>query len=104
MFLAYLYIFIRRKHFVIGLLAVWRGLRPANPCLQLRLAPPELFLGSAGKGRFLVPACRPQGVARNLCAGRPEATALARRVASLTAASAAPGWSRMDPTERMRRA
>jgi putative transposase len=39
-----------------GLLAVWRGLRPANPCLRLRLAPPELFLGSAGKGRFFVPA------------------------------------------------
>ena len=38
------------------LLAVWRGLRPANPCLRLRLAPPELFLGLAGKGRFLVPA------------------------------------------------
>src|ERR1700722_10560092 len=39
-----------------SLLAVWRGLRPANPCLRLRLAPPGMFLGSAGKGRFLVPA------------------------------------------------
>src|SRR5271156_1955142 len=44
-----------------GLLAVWRGLRPANPCLRLRLAPPEVFLGSAGKGRFFVPAPRPPG-------------------------------------------
>ena len=46
------------------LLAVWRGLRPANPCLRLRLAPPEVFLGSAGKGRFFVrpddPKCRAQ--------------------------------------------
>ena len=32
------------------LLAVWRGLRPANPCLRLRLAPSGMFLGSAGKG------------------------------------------------------
>ena len=38
------------------LLAVWRGLRAANPCWKGRLAPPEMFLGSAGKGRFLVPA------------------------------------------------
>ncbi|MFZ2105214.1 MAG: hypothetical protein WAV18_07490, partial [Roseiarcus sp.] len=28
---------------IMGLLAVWRGLRPANPCLRLRLAPPEVF-------------------------------------------------------------
>ena len=39
-----------------GLLAVWRGLRAANPCWRGRLAPPEAFLGSAGKGRFFVPA------------------------------------------------
>ena len=40
-----------------SLLAVWRGLRrPPNPCRAGRLAPPGMFLGSAGKGRFFVPA------------------------------------------------
>src|SRR5271163_168491 len=39
------------------LLAVWRGLRrPPNPFRAGRLAPPGMFLGSAGKGRFFVPA------------------------------------------------
>jgi hypothetical protein len=38
------------------LLAVWSGLRPPNPCRKGGLAPAGMFLGSAGKGRFFVPA------------------------------------------------
>jgi len=38
------------------LLAVWHGLRLPNPCRRRGLIPPEMFLGSAEKGRFFVPA------------------------------------------------
>ena len=39
-----------------GLLAVWHGLRPPNPCRRRGLTPPGMFLGSAEEGRFFVPA------------------------------------------------
>jgi purine nucleosidase len=41
---------------VLSVLAVWRGLRATIPCRAGGLAPPDMFLGSAGKGRFFVPA------------------------------------------------
>ena len=40
----------------IGLVAVWSGSRAANPCRMAGLAPSRMFLGSAEKGRFFVPA------------------------------------------------
>ena len=39
-----------------GLVAVWSGSRAANPCRMAGLAPSRMFLGSAEKGRFFVPA------------------------------------------------
>ena len=44
------------EHHKHCLFAVWRGLGAASPCRAGGLAPPEMFLGSAGKGRFFVPA------------------------------------------------
>jgi len=41
---------------IFCLLAVWHGLRLPNPCRRRGLIPPEMFLGSAEKGRFFVPA------------------------------------------------
>jgi len=38
------------------LVAVWSGSRAANPCRMAGLAPSRMFLGSAEKGRFFVPA------------------------------------------------
>ena len=55
------------------------------------------------KGAFLRPGVTTPGVARSRGQGWPKATALARRVASLTAASTAPGWIRTGPTERTNR-
>jgi len=50
---------VGRVHEIIeigSLVAVWSGSRAANPCRMAGLAPSRMFLGSAEKGRFFVPA------------------------------------------------
>ena len=46
----------RKRDDLLSLLAVWSGLRPPDPCRMAGLAPPGMFVGSAEKGRFFVPA------------------------------------------------
>ena len=47
---------IEWQHRYFGLVAVWSGSRAANRCRMAGLAPTRMFLGSAEKGRFFVPA------------------------------------------------